>query len=79
MASGRWIYTMVAMLATVTGALGHMDKNSSHDQGKEEEEEEESSSYPPTYLSLDSHRAAIRLHIGLMILAWFIILPIGMY
>ncbi|KAK3313919.1 hypothetical protein B0H66DRAFT_537168 [Apodospora peruviana] len=33
--------------------------------------------YPPTYFALVDHRAAIYGHIGLMVLAWVFVLPVG--
>lgn len=33
--------------------------------------------YPPTYFSLDEHKAAIYGHISLMVLGWGFVLPVG--
>jgi hypothetical protein len=58
------------------GAFAHRDDevaghhSESHD-GKSPETD------PAAYVTLDDHQLAIKVHISLMVLSWFIILPIG--
>lgn len=66
-----------AMLSAALGASGHGGSEMESHSGESHEAQEAPETYPPTYLTLDSHRFAIRAHIGLMILSWFILLPIG--
>ncbi|KAK7413664.1 hypothetical protein QQX98_007446 [Neonectria punicea] len=70
MASRRVVYVL-ATLSMVLGASGHTDNGESHAA------QETPETYPTTYFTLDTHRLAIQAHISLMILSWFIILPIA--
>lgn len=44
-----------------------------------DEPKAESKSYPPTYFALADHAAIMYAHIGLMVLAWVFVLPIGKF
>lgn len=76
MASSRAIYTL-ATLSMVLGASGHTDNETSARSGGPHAAQEAPETYPATYFTLDAHQVAIRAHISLMILSWFIIFPIG--
>lgn len=44
-----------------------------------DEPKAESKSYPPTYFALADHVGIMYAHIGVMVLAWIFVLPIGEY
>jgi hypothetical protein len=62
---------VLAMLSMSLGVAGHGDEGGSLDNP--------SKTYPPTYFTLDSPKFAIQAHIGLMVVSWFIMLPIGKF
>jgi hypothetical protein len=75
------VLASVAVLGLVPAALAHGDEdmnmdmamgaNSTADQPLPEDQ------YPPTYFALGEHTAAIYGHIGLMVIAWVFMLPVG--
>ena len=76
MASSRFIYAL-ATLSMALGVSGHGDHEMASHSGGSHAAQETPKSYPETYFTLDAHQLAIQAHIGLMIIAWVIILPIG--
>lgn len=79
--SSLTVLASVAVLGLVPAALAHgdddmkmdmgMGANSTADQPLPEDE------YPLTYFALGEHTAAIYGHIGLMVIAWVFMLPVG--
>ncbi len=75
------VLASVAVLGLVPAALAHGDEdmkmdmamgaNSTADQPLPEDQ------YPLTYFALGEHTAAIYGHIGLMVIAWVFMLPVG--
>lgn len=77
MAFSRITYVL-ATLSMVLGASGHKDNEmAAHSGGSHAAQETPETTYPPTYFTLDTQEFAIQAHISLMIVSWFIILPIG--
>lgn len=76
MASSSVIYVL-ATLSMVLGASGHMDNEMAAHSGGSHAAQETPEAYPTTYFTLDAQQFAIQAHISLMVLSWFIILPIG--
>lgn len=76
MASSRVIY-MLSTLSMVLGASGHTANEMAAHSGGSHAAQETPETYPTTYFTLDTQQLAIQAHISLMILSWFIILPIG--
>lgn len=79
MAPSRATYVL-ATLGMVLGTSGHIgDEMAAHspEPTTETAAEEAADTYPPTYFTLNIHQVEIRAHITLMILSWFILLPIG--
>lgn len=83
-ASALTALASVAVLGLVPAALAHGDEDmnmgtdmgsmgadSPADQPRPEDQ------YPPSYFALDEHRAVIYGHIGLMVIAWVFMLPVG--
>lgn len=58
-----------AVLGLVPAVLGHGDDMKM--------EKGEADKYPPTYFAHPEHQTAIYAHIGLMVLGWVFVLPIG--
>ena len=72
----------VAVLGLVPAALAHggdddmnMDMGMGADTPADQPLPE--GEYPPTYFALGEHTAAIYGHIGLMVIAWVFMLPVG--
>lgn len=78
-ASALSVLASAAVLALVPGALAHGDENTHMDMGAPTGADEPlpGDQYPPTYFALGEHTAAIYGHIGLMLLAWVFLLPVG--
>lgn len=76
MTSGRFI-CVLATLGMVLGVSGHTDDEMAAHGSGPNATLETPESYPATYFTLDAHQLEIKAHISLMVLSWFIILPIG--
>ena len=76
MTSGRGIY-ILTMLNMFLGASGHTDNEIVARHGGSHASQETQETYPTTYFTSGNYQVAIQVHIGFMILSWFIILPIG--
>jgi hypothetical protein len=75
MASSR-VTNAVVLLSMDLGAFAHGDDEMAA-HNRESHDGEPSKTDPTTYVTLESHQLAIRVHISLMVLSWFIILQIG--
>ena len=73
------VFHALATLGMVLGASGHGDDEMAAHSGDSDAVHETPGTYPTTYLTLDSQQFAIRAHIALMVVSWFIILPIGKF
>lgn len=74
------IISAALTLSMAMGVFGHMDGEMTAHGGethKDEPPETHPTTDSTTYFSLESHELTIRVHIALMIISWFIILPIG--
>jgi hypothetical protein len=60
--------------AVLAHGIDNMDMDMS---GGPEEAQPKSDSYPPTYFAHPEHRGVIHAHIGLMVFAWVVVLPVG--
>lgn len=70
---------VAAGVGLASSAMAHGDDDMNMDGMKMGEADKPlpEAQYPPTYFALVDHRAAIYSHIGLMVLAWVFILPVG--
>ena len=64
-----------AVLGLIPTALAHGD-DMSMEKG-EADKPRPADEYPPTYFAHPEHQTAIYAHIGLMVLGWVFVLPIG--
>jgi hypothetical protein len=71
---------LLLQLASTVYAHGHEDGIDGMDMGGEKPQSEGSEHDPyndPSYAGLSAHSGMLMAHIGLMVLAWFFILPVG--
>lgn len=68
---------LAASAVLATSAMAHGDDDMDGMKMGEADKPLPDDQYPPTYFALADHRAAIYSHIGLMVLAWVFILPVG--
>ncbi|KAI9154854.1 membrane protein [Paramyrothecium foliicola] len=76
MASSRVTY-LLATLSIISGAFGHTENGMAAHSGGSNGAQESPEIYPTTYFTLDTHQLEIRAHIILMILSWFMLLPVA--
>lgn len=76
----------VLLLAAVPVALAHggdemeaMPEQSGHDAHAHVAEPVDDIEYPPTYFAHGEHVGLMYAHIGLMAIAWILVLPLGVY
>lgn len=81
MGSFRWtVAALLLRLASTAYAHGHDDGMDGMDMGGEKSQSQDAENDPyndPSYAGLSSHSGMMMAHIGLMVLAWFFILPVG--
>lgn len=77
----QWtVAAALLQLASTVGAHGHDEGMADMDNGVDntaQDQQEGDPYYLPSYAGLSAHSGLMMAHIGLMVLAWFFILPIG--
>jgi hypothetical protein len=69
------VIASAAVLGLVPTVLAHGD-DMKIEQG-EADKPRPADEYPPTYFAHPEHRTAVYAHVGLMVLGWVFVLPIG--
>lgn len=68
---------VAAALALAPSVIAHGDDDTEGMKMGEADKPLPEDQYPPTYFAFDEHKAAIYGHIGLMVLGWVFVLPVG--
>lgn len=77
----RWtLAALLLQLASTVSAHGHDNDMNGMDMGSGEPTTQEAEHDPyndPSYAGLSAYSGMMMAHIGLMVLAWFFVLPVG--